>query len=193
MNNEKFLPLGTICTVKGKNYNVMIIGYFAIEYTGNVKMFDYKGCSYPEGLLIENKSCSFNHSDIEDIIFLGYSADEHKKFNDILNRQNDTTENLQSKDVLSNIQFDEHGVVVYAPVVNEYSSNIPNDIQLQASVQDIKRSDIENPFRPTNIEVDTTVSAPADTEDWSIFKSIQFDENGVVISAVERTVETKEE
>ena len=51
---DKYLPIGTVCTLKGNNKKVMVIGFFSVEYNGNIKMYDYQGCSYPEGILLKN-------------------------------------------------------------------------------------------------------------------------------------------
>jgi len=189
MNNEgKFLPIGTVCTVIGKNNKVMITGFFSVEYTGNIKMFDYKGCVYPEGLLLENKSYSFNHSDIEKVEYLGYITDDYRKFNDILNRQQaEKKDGYQTKEVLSNIKFDENGVVIYDPI----QSSFPVKQKFEPPVPTTNNSSIgvkvDNPFIPTNIGARAKTSSDSKKpEQWSIFKSIEFDENGVVISAVER-------
>ena len=63
--NNKYLPIGTIVKLKSIDRLIMIIGYYSMEYQNSVKIFDYVGCSYPEGMLIKNNSYSFNHSDIE--------------------------------------------------------------------------------------------------------------------------------
>ena len=39
--NEKYLPIGTICTLKGKNKKVMIVGVYGVEFNGNLKINDY--------------------------------------------------------------------------------------------------------------------------------------------------------
>ena len=178
---ERFLPIGTICSVRGNNKLMMITGVFSVEYAGNVRMYDYSGCVYPEGMLLRNKICSFNHADIERIQHLGYVTDEYRNFNAMLNRNRDEAEELRTTDVLSNIEFDENGVVVYDPVVSVHSSD---DFSQTAFNNLIDRQEIENPFRPIPKAIDNKVDQN-DTENWSIFKSIEFDENGVVISAVE--------
>jgi len=192
MNTEgKFLPIGTVCSVIGKNNKVMITGFFSIEYTGNIKMFDYKGCVYPEGLLLENKSCSFNHSDIEKIDYLGYITEDYKKFNDILNRQQEEkAEEYQEKEVLSNIKFDENGVVIYDPIKSSFPSRKKVEPQVQFGETSAMEIKVENPFVPTNIGADILDNGSRDSRkanQWSIFKSIEFDENGVVKGTVNKS------
>lgn len=193
--NNKFLPVGSICTVNGYNKKIMITGYYSIEYTGNVKMFDYSGCDYPEGLLLSNKKCSFNHSDILLIDYLGFINEDYNKLNEILNSQKeDVTKKYEHNSLLSNIKFDENGVVIYDPIVNTYSetNNFTNTPEIKSYDKTIP--DISNPFIPTyKVEDSANTEKQNDSKSWSIFKNIQFDENGVVISAVERTPEELEQ
>lgn len=193
--NNKFLPIGSICTVNGYNKKIMITGYYSIEYTGNVKMFDYSGCDYPEGLLLSNKKCSFNHSEILLIDYLGFINEDYNKLNEILNSQKeDVTKTYEYNSLLSNIKFDENGVVIYDPIVNTYSetNNFTNTPEIKSYDKTIQ--DISNPFIPTyKVEDSVNTEKQNDSKSWSIFKNIQFDENGVVISAVERTPEELEQ
>ena len=72
---EKFLPIGTICTLKNKNKKIIIVGYFSIKYNGDAVIYDYSGLDYPAGLL-SNSFYHFNHSDINSIDYLGYESEE---------------------------------------------------------------------------------------------------------------------
>lgn len=185
MNIEKYLPIGTVCTIKNYQKKVMIVGAFSVEYNGTVKMYDYKGCDYPEGMLLNNKIHSFNHSDIENVLYMGYKDEFYESFNHNITKQNqpENSENLEKKAFSANIQFDENGVVVYSPIeTTSYKSTVGN-----VSSTPEKVSDVNNPFVPVqNIQPTQTAE---DSNNWSIFKSIQFDENGVVISAEEYTKE----
>ncbi len=187
MNTEKYLPIGTICTVKNHQKKVMIVGVFSVEYNGTIKMYDYRGCDYPEGLLLNNKICSFNHTDIESILYLGYKDEFYESFNRNITEQNKLDSNtFEQKTYSANIKFDENGVVVYESIETPtYKSSVDN-----ASSIEIKK-DVSNPFVP----VQNIVSNPEqeNSKEWSIFKSIQFDENGVVISAEEYTPEELKE
>ena len=77
---SKYLPIGSVCTIKGKSRKVMITGYYSIKFNGNLRINDYKGCIYPEGLLISDQTCSFNHSDIEKVDFVGYKNEDQEIF-----------------------------------------------------------------------------------------------------------------
>ncbi len=188
MNIDKYLPIGTVCTIKNHQKKVMIVGVFSIEYNGTVKMYDYKGCDYPEGLLLSNKIQSFNHSDIENIVYMGYKDEFYETFNHNITKQNQPVDSssLEKKPFAANIQFDENGVVVYDPIeTTNYKSTVGNAIQ--APVQMEKANNVSNPFVPVqNVQ---STQPNEDSKNWSIFKNIQFDENGVVISAEEYTKE----
>lgn len=182
---DKYLPIGTICTIQNYQKKVMIVGFFSVEYNGSVKMYDYKGCDYPEGLLSSNKVQSFNATDILEIHHMGYQDEFYESFNTNLTKQNSTEnkENYTQKDVFKNIQFDENGVVIYeavpSPTYKKNVQEVPSVTQLEESVA--------NPFTPPQVSEDTF--STDNSKEWSIFKNIQFDENGVVISAEEYTEE----
>lgn len=186
MSLERYLPIGTICNVQGYSKKIMIIGYFSVEYNGKVKMYDYKGCDYPEGLLLNNKLCSFNNEDIVTVDFEGFVDDTYNNLNNNLLAQNNEEKalnNYSTNSVLANIEFDENGVVIYDPLVHPtYKSEIEN-IKVNSENPD----NLENPFVPIAKGVD--VHSEQDASEWSIFKNIQFDENGVVIVADEYTPE----
>lgn len=166
---EKYLPIGTVCTLKNNNKNIMIVGYFSIEYNGNVKMYEYSGIVYPEGNLLPAQTYSFNQSDIAEIKFVGYKNDQFTTFNNSLNRNKaDANAKYQKKEFMANLKFDENGVVVFDGVEELKVESKP--------VEEV----IENPFQE-KIE-----SRPSEVSK-SVFK---FDENGTVIS--DGTVESTE-
>lgn len=85
INNEKFLPLGTVVLLKGGTKRLMIIGYCAFDEAKKDKSYDYIGCLYPEGVISSKQMALFNHSQIQKIDYTGYSDEESKKFNEVLN------------------------------------------------------------------------------------------------------------
>jgi hypothetical protein len=78
MNQEKYLPVGTVCELKDGYKKLMITGYL-VESEGNV--YDYMGCFYPEGTLFLDKQIMFNHDQIKTIYYMGYTSNESKNFN----------------------------------------------------------------------------------------------------------------
>ena len=74
---EKYLPIGSIVKLKNNDNEIMIVGYYSVEYNDMVEIYDYLGCLYPEGLLLKNDFISFNHEDIVNCLFKGF---ENEKF-----------------------------------------------------------------------------------------------------------------
>ncbi len=93
---ERFLPIGTVVLLHGAKKALMITSYCVFP-TGTQlqkdgtqtepekKMYEYGGCTYPEGVLESNTIHAFNHKDIEKILHMGYETDEEKEFIAILN------------------------------------------------------------------------------------------------------------
>lgn len=162
--NNKYLPIGTVCTLKGNNKKIMVISYFSIEYNGNVTMYDYKGCVYPEGLLLPSQVISFNHDQIENIDFLGFKNDQYEVFNNALNRNiEEPDKDYDRKAFMANLKFDENGVVVF-----------DGNTSLEENLVSNEPAETVNPFKN---EYSTEIATNHDKA--NIFK---FDENGVVIS-----------
>ncbi len=188
MSEDKYLPIGTVCTIRNAQKPVMITGYFSLEYNGNVKMYDYQGCDYPEGLLLSNKNYSFNHADIIHVDYMGYQNEEYAKLNTNMNRQlsEKNADDYHTEPVFSNIQFDQNGVVIYDPI------SLPERKTPLFTSQNtsVKESEVDNPFTVKYQEKKETPEN--DTRNWSIFKDIKFDENGVVVSAEEYTAQELE-
>lgn len=77
---EKFLPLGTVVLLKGATKRIMITGFASMSPETGETIFDYSGCTYPEGFLNYNEVCVFNNEQIDKIIAMGYSDEEEVKF-----------------------------------------------------------------------------------------------------------------
>lgn len=73
------LPLGTIVILQNGEKKIMIYGRKQMEATTQ-KVYDYVACLYPEGNINEEYSYLFNHDDIQDIIFRGYSDADEETF-----------------------------------------------------------------------------------------------------------------
>ena len=97
--NERFLPIGTVVLLKGGTKQVMITTYGIFptkkEYSAGKevelekKIYEYGGCTYPEGILNSDTACAFNHNQIEKVCYMGYVTDEYKDFNKKLNENYD--------------------------------------------------------------------------------------------------------
>ena len=62
---EKYLPIGSVVLLKGGKKRLMITGYCMQTQEKPGVIYDYSGCIFPEGLIID---------------FTGFSDDEGKKF-----------------------------------------------------------------------------------------------------------------
>jgi hypothetical protein len=80
---EKYLPLGSVVRLKGGTKIIMIYGRRQLSVKTQ-KMYDYVACLYPEGNINENYTFMFNHGDIEEIAFLGFSSDADTEFQKVL-------------------------------------------------------------------------------------------------------------
>lgn len=84
MTSHSFLPNGTIVLLKGSSKKLMIYGRKQLTLDDE-QMFDYLAVPYPEGYISPEYTYVFNHSDIEEISFLGFENEEEKTFQSILN------------------------------------------------------------------------------------------------------------
>lgn len=80
---RKLLPIGSVVLLKEAEKKLMIFGIRQTnEETG--QDYDYVGVLYPEGNMGENMRFMFDHSDIDQIVFKGYSDEERTQFLDKL-------------------------------------------------------------------------------------------------------------
>lgn len=83
--NKRYLPIGSVIRLKNNDKMIMITGYYSVEYARDLEIYDYSGCAYPEGVMIKSSCCSFNQSDIKEVLFEGYKTDEYKTLTNGLN------------------------------------------------------------------------------------------------------------
>ena len=83
--NIRYLPIGSVVRLKNNDKMIMITGYYSVEYARDLEIYDYSGCAYPEGVMIKSSCCSFNQSDIKEVLFEGYKTDEYKTLTNGLN------------------------------------------------------------------------------------------------------------
>ena len=78
---EKFLPIGSVCRLKGATKNVMITGFCVVKNDGSDQtVYDYLGCMYPQGIFSSEYNFMFNHEEIEEILHEGFVNDEEREF-----------------------------------------------------------------------------------------------------------------
>lgn len=81
---EKYLPIGTVVLLKGGTKKVMINGFCAVTEAQKGKIFDYRGCPFPEGVLESSGVALFDHNQIQEIVHMGYKNDESIDLSDKL-------------------------------------------------------------------------------------------------------------
>lgn len=77
---KELLPLGSVVLLKGGVRKLMITGIKAATQEDPENYFDYIGVLYPEGFMGDQGNFLFNHTDINDVIFCGYSNPEREEF-----------------------------------------------------------------------------------------------------------------
>ena len=85
---ERFLPIGSVVKLKEGKKRLMITGFLPIEQkeNGEKNVWDYSGCLYPEGIIVSSTNYLFNHSQIEEVHFIGLVDEEEEQFKQKLNK-----------------------------------------------------------------------------------------------------------
>lgn len=99
---QKYLPLGSVVTLKNGIKRIMIMGYSAIDMDTKSDIYDYVACFYPEGVIRSDYNILFNHDDIQVIHALGFVDDEQKLFMNNIRNSIDSEEN--KKKILNSIK-----------------------------------------------------------------------------------------
>ena len=136
---DKYLPIGSIVRLNDNNKKMMIIGYYSLKYQNSVKIYDYCGCVYPEGMLLANNLFSFNHSDIAEVIFLGFKNKEYDVLNGNLHEPKADNSKTNKNDNFVNFKYDDNGVVIYDEI---------EGIKVNPAVYEKLNSiEVKNPFK----------------------------------------------
>lgn len=76
---NKYLPIGSVVLLKNGTKKIMIYGRKqTMAESGEV--FDYVACFYPEGNVSPEYTFLFNHDDIEEVVFTGYSDEDETRY-----------------------------------------------------------------------------------------------------------------
>jgi hypothetical protein len=78
----------------------MITGFCTIPKENQKKVYDYSGCMFPEGFLVSDQVCLFDHEQIEKIYHMGYEDDEEKKFKNKLQEVLKKVIKTEKKDII---------------------------------------------------------------------------------------------
>ena len=176
---EKYLPIGSIVKLKSSNNEIMIIGYYSVEYNDKVEIYDYMGCVYPEGLLLKNNLISFNHVDIESCLFKGYVDEKYTIMqNKFLNNGKEDEVNDQNDYDIFKI-IDEDDVNDSSAVATKELENIDEDMVSKTKKEIDSLFDIGESL---DEEVTEMLQDSTETKDEFVMPHYRFDENGIIIS-----------
>ncbi len=196
---EKYLPIGSIVKLKNNDNEIMIAGYYSVEYNDMVEIYDYLGCLYPEGLLLKNDFISFNHDDIANCVFKGFENEKFvamkKKFlNDGIEEISEENSSLDIKknsdDILEIVEDSpNNNVSIFATVETE---NLDDDIVAKTNAEVNKlfdnntnffstEEDVKNSNEDETIEPLQMISEEPKKEEFTM-PHYRFDENGIIIS-----------
>lgn len=76
---KELLPIGSVVLLKGATKKLVIIGVLQVN-PSEEKTYDYLAVPYPEGYIGSDHNFLFQHSDINDVIFCGYTNPEREVF-----------------------------------------------------------------------------------------------------------------
>ena len=196
---EKYLPIGSIVKLKNNDNEIMIAGYYSVEYNDMVEIYDYLGCLYPEGLLLKNDFISFNHDDIANCVFKGFENEKFvamkKKFlNDGIEEISEENSSLDIKknsdDILEIVEDSpNNNVSIFATVETE---SLDDDIVAKTNAEVNKlfdnntnffstEEDVKNSNEDETIEPLQMISEEPKKEEFTM-PHYRFDENGIIIS-----------
>lgn len=84
---ERTLPIGSVVSLYGGEKRLMILGYAKyLKGDDSGKVYDYCGCTYPEGYVGSEATAVFDHEDIEHIYALGFQDEVQFEFREKLER-----------------------------------------------------------------------------------------------------------
>ncbi len=81
---ERTLPIGSVVSLYGAEKRLMVLGYVKYLKGDETKVYDYCGCTYPEGFLDADTTAVFDHDDIEHIYALGFQNEVQQEFRERL-------------------------------------------------------------------------------------------------------------
>ena len=159
---EKYLPIGTVVLLTNGTKKVMITGYLPIDIEAGNKMYDYTGCLFPEGVIIDSETLAFNHDQIQEIVYEGLNNEESGEFiktiKNIANINNQPTVNS----ALEQQKTTEEKPAVEAPVQAEKPAPAETSEPVAAPAQSEEPTPIE---ASAPVETSTPTVEPAPTNE----------------------------
>ncbi len=77
---ERTLPIGSVVSLYGAEKRLMVLGYLKYLKGDDTSVYDYCGCTFPEGYRNSESTAVFNHQDIEHIYALGFQDELQFEF-----------------------------------------------------------------------------------------------------------------
>ena len=194
--NNKYLPIGTVCTLNANNKKMMVLGYSYPKYTGKLEISDYVGIPYPEGMLLPNQITAFQASDIANVDYMGYTNEEYRAFRSQMEGHkvspyqfdangvviHDASAEAATPPLKRTYEFDENGVVIFDPAVELATRDEPVDRSYQFDVRK------DQPASSNLYEFDKNGVVTQDRTNSSK-GSYLFDANGVVVADLTTTAD----
>ena len=84
MKKEKYLPVGSVVLLEGATQKLVVIGY-GVKSDETNELYDYAAAPYPIGVISNDQTLVFNHEQIKDVYYMGYSDEQYNEFNLKLN------------------------------------------------------------------------------------------------------------
>ena len=81
---EKYLPIGSIVTIKDIEKKLMIIGYCLTIQADKEKKNDYIACLHPEGIVNLRETYAIKHEQIDKVHYMGYVDKNTEMVNEVL-------------------------------------------------------------------------------------------------------------
>lgn len=111
---KDLLPIGTVVLLKGGTKKLMITGFYS-KSGDDDKVYQYNSCIFPEGFM-DNTFCLFDHSQIEEVCYMGLKSNEHDKFiEDKISSVNFGSSRKHSQEERTNMLEYKHGRVPGSP------------------------------------------------------------------------------
>lgn len=86
---SELLPIGSVVMLEGGAKKLMITGIKPVKETEPDVVYDYIGVLYPEGYISNVYQFLFDHSDINDVVFIGYNNPERERLMAFLQKTQD--------------------------------------------------------------------------------------------------------
>lgn len=200
--NEKYLSIGSIVTLKTGDKKIMVTGYYSVDYSDSLDVYDYSGVEYPYGFLKKNGEVCFNRFDIKEVVFNGFEDEAFESLNrdlkqidggdfleeDIADVKEENIEEVNDELGNNEVKFD--SLDVFAPNNAPENPFMPEAPKSENQVFSFNTTS-EMPTETENIYQVEALDVPEEMpglnnqekeEDSFQMPHYKFDENGIIIN-----------